>query len=125
MFEKAARMKLRFDTDIGLLCAEDLWDLRLTQLNRIAKILKRTIKDAEEEDFLKETDAADAVIKLQFDITLHILTTKKNEAADRKGAAARKEEREKLLRILSKKQDSALEDLSEEDLKKKLVELGG
>ena len=33
IFEQAARQKIRFESVLGLLCVEDLWDLPLTSLN--------------------------------------------------------------------------------------------
>lgn len=123
MFEKAARMKLRFGTDKGLLSVEDLWDLSLQQLNRLAKALNKSIKESAEDDFLEETSAEDLIIKLQFNLVLHVLEAKKAEKKERLTASTKKAEREKILGILAKKQDDALENLSEEDLKKKLEEL--
>ena len=123
MFEKAARMKLRFVTDKGLLSVEDLWDLSLQQLNRLAKALNKSIKESAEDDFLEETSAEDLIVKLQFNLVLHVLEAKKAEKKERLTASTKKAEREKILGILAKKQDDALENLSEEDLKKKLEEL--
>lgn len=123
MFEKASRLKLRWETNKGCLSDEDLWDLPLEDLNDLAKFLNRNIKESKETDFLKETSTEDTVTKLQFDIVLHVLNTKKSEADERKHAAVRKEKKEKLLAILAKKQDSALEDMSEDDIKKMLEEL--
>ncbi len=123
LFEKATRLKLRFNTNVGMLAVEDLWDLSLPGLNDLAKSLNRDIKESKETDFLKEISTEDTVTKLQFDIVLHVLNTKKSEADERKNAAVRKEKKEKLLAILARKQDSALEDMSEDDIKKMLEEL--
>ena len=122
-FEKASRIKLRFDTDKGYLATEDLWDLSLFGLNRLAKSLNKVLKESAEEDFLGETSAEDILTKLQFNLVLHILEVKKAEVKARKEASSRKAEREKIMGVLAKKQDDALETLSEEDLKKKLEEL--
>jgi hypothetical protein len=123
MFEKASRLKLRFETSKGILFVEDLWDLSLTDLNKIAKSYNKTIKESEEEDFLREVTKEDKVTKLKFDIVLHILTIKKEE----KEAAAKREEKkakkQKILEILAKKQDETLEGKSEEELLKELEEL--
>lgn len=122
MFEKAVRQKLRISSQMGQLCVEDLWDLSLAKLNDIAKSLKRVLKDAEEEDFLAETKS-NSVDQLRFDIVLHVLNTKKDENAARRDAKAKKEEKDKLLEILARKQDASLENLSEEQLVAKINSL--
>lgn len=123
MFEKASRLKLRFSSDVGNIATEDLWDLNLKQLNTIAKNLNKKLKDAEEEDFLEEKSAEDTKLKLSFDIVLHVLKTKKDELEKRKNAAEKREQQQKLMGILSKKQDASLEKLSEEEIQKKIAEL--
>ena len=120
MFEKASRLKLRFGSTIGLVSSEDLWDLNLQQLNGLAKMLKKQLKESEEEDFLEEKNEADVIIKLQFDVVLHILNTKKEERKAYQEATVRKVERQKILSIIAKKQDASMEDMTEEELRKKL-----
>lgn len=123
MFGKASRLKLRFDSDVGLLTVEDLWDRSLPQLNLTAKKLNKDLAAAEEEDFLEEGNTEDAMIRLKFDIVLHILKTKKEEAEKRKEASERKMQKEKIMGIIEKKQDANLEEMSEKDLKKELSKL--
>jgi len=123
MFEKATRFKLRFRTEKGILNVEDLWDLSLNSLNFLAKGINKQLKDLAEEDFLGTESVEDTKLKLSFDIVLHILKTKKEEAENEKNAVKRKAEKEKILGIISKKQDSSLESMSVEDLQKKLNEL--
>lgn len=123
MFEKASRMKLRFKSDVGTLSVEDLWDLALAQLNKLAKSLNKELKSIEEEDFLQVKSKEDTIAKLRFDLVLYILNVKKGEADERKNARAKKAEKDRLLEILAKKKDYALENLTEEELLKKLEEL--
>jgi hypothetical protein len=123
MFEQASRLKLRFQTNKGFLAAEDLWDINLEGLNNIAKGINKQLKDSMEIDFLEKPNQADSILKLQFDIVLHVLETKKKEKEDRDLIAKKKAEKEKLLEILSKKRDGALEGMSIEDLEKKIQEL--
>jgi hypothetical protein len=123
IFEKATRMKLRFTTTKGKLITEDLWDLNLKQLNTLAKSLNKELKESKESDFLEEENKEDIVLKLKFDIVLYILNTKKAELNEHKDFVLKKANKAKLLDILAKKQDAALENLSEEELKKKIDEL--
>lgn len=124
MFEKASRMKLRFMSDRGQLNVEDLWDLSLTKLNGLAKHLNKAIKEMEEEDFLQEAKASDAVTKLKFDIVLHTLNTKKAERDALKDKQAKKVEKEKLLALLQKKEDAEEELMTKEEILKKIDKLG-
>jgi len=123
MFKEASRKQLRFITEKGLLSTEDLWDLSLEDLNKIAKGLNKELSVMEEEDFLNEPSKQDAEVKLKFDIVLNVLNTKKDELATRKEKTMLKAKRQKLLEILEKKQDASLEEMSEEELKKALDDL--
>lgn len=123
MYKQALKLKLRFNTQKGNLSVEDLWDLSLNQLNTIAKNLNRSLKQESEEDFLDEKPEASKIVKLQFDIVLDVLNTKKEE----KKAAEMKEEnaarKQQLLTLLEKKQLQSLENLSEAELLEKIQAL--
>lgn len=123
MFEKASRLKLRFITDVGNLSTEDLWDLNLKQLNILAKSINKIVREDEEVDFLEEENSENLILKLKFDIVLHVLNVKKEEKKIALESIKRRKERDKILDIIEKKQDESLENLSEEELKKKLNEL--
>lgn len=120
MFEKATRMALRFETPKGLLTTEDLWRLNLADLNQLAKALNRKIRESEEEDFLAEGNSANQRLHLEFKVVLHILNTKKAERDRRASAAEKKQEKDRLLEVLQRKQQAALEDLTEEEIQAKI-----
>lgn len=124
MFEKASKLKLRFNVARGNISTEDLWDLSLQDLNIVAKALSRRLKQDQEEDFLEEKSTEDTITKLKFDLVIHVLDVKKEEKNDRESASERKVQKQKLMGILSKKQDESLEELSEKELKKKIKALG-
>lgn len=125
MFDKATRTKLRFQTDRGQLCVEDVWDLNLTALNALAKSLNRKLKQGEEEDFLSTKTEADATDKLRFDIVVAILEVKKAEKVEKEQAVEKKAKREMILGVLARKQNEAIEGKSVEELMKELEALGG
>ena len=121
MFEKASKIKLRFPSSKGMLTTEDLWDLSLQQLNSLAKDLNKKVKESVEPDFLEVKSDSDTITKLQFDIVIQVLTKKKEEGTARAEAAANKAKNARILELIGKKQDAALENLSEEELKKLLT----
>lgn len=123
IFKQATRQKMRFQTTRGVITTEDLWELNLNQLNTLAKSLKKNLKQSQEDDFLEETPAEDKEIKLQFDVVLEVLETKKAERKAEREEAEKKVKREKILGLLAKKQDEALESKSEEELLKELEAL--
>jgi len=115
-FLDATRLKLRFNTSRGNVPVEDLWSLSLPELNTIAKDLNRKIKDTEEEDFLDEKGTVDTVTQVSFDVVKEIITTLKAEKLARETERTRKENRAKIMEIISKKKDEALEGKSLEEL---------
>jgi hypothetical protein len=123
MFEKASRLKVRFESEKGYLAVEDLWDLSLIQLNKLAKKYNKEMKENEEEDFLKVRTAKDTLTELKFNLILHVLTVKKEEQESKEKAAEKKAQKEKLLTILERKESQELEGKSVEELKKQIAEL--
>ena len=124
MFEKSARLKLRFDSPMGTLTSEDVWDMPLTGLNTMAKSLNKKVKEIEEEDFLESEENKGIVeAKLKFDIVLHVLRTKQAENKAAMEAETRKETKQKILAILEKKKDEGLESKTEEELHEELKKL--
>ena len=123
-FEKATRDKLRFGTEKGNISTEELWDFTLPQLNKLAKKYNKELKDSEEVDFLKETSEEDVVTKLRFNIVIHILEKRKAEKKARENATIVKAEKQRLLELKERKLHEADEELSIEELDKKLADLG-
>ncbi len=110
-FEKASRLKLRFETTKGLISTEDLWDLSLTSLDTIAKAVNKKIKDEAEESFLGKKSKSSTELALKLEIVVHIIKVKEEETEK---AKARIENVQKLARL-----KEALADVENTDLKKK------
>ena len=123
MFEKASRLKLRFDTEKGNISAEDLWDVNVKSLNGTFKTYNKELKEDEEESLLETKTAADTELALKVEILRHVVTTKLEEAETRKTAASRLEEKKKLIAILDRKQESDLEGLSAKKIKDMIAAL--
>ena len=129
MFEKASRLKIRFDSPAGPLSAEDLWDLPLTSSTKKANLddlaihLNKTLKDTTTESFVKKSAPKNDELQLKFDIVRHVITVRlaENEAESLKKTNA--ERKQKLLAILAEKQDADLKGKSAEELQKLINEL--
>ena len=128
MYKRASKLKLRFDTNIGSLSVEDLWDLPLKDgrshldLNRLAKELHRDVKEDEEEDFVTPRSSNDQVLNLKFDIVKDIIATKTAEAEAAEDRETKKAQKQQILGIIAEKQADELKGLSVEELKAKLEE---
>ncbi|AFU64388.1 hypothetical protein Maynard_83 [Salmonella phage Maynard] len=118
MFDKATRLKLRFESNKGLLSVEQVWDLSLTALNEMAKSLSRQVKAAEtdEEDFIGTKSNVDSELQLRFDVVKHIIGVKLKERDDSKDAAERKANNQVILELIQRKKQQELEGKSVEEL---------
>ncbi len=120
MFEKASRLKIRFETTRGALTVEDLWDLPLTNgglnLDRIAVALSREIKSQDTESFVVQETRKNEVLQLKFDIVKHVIDVKLAERAADKATADVKAKKDRILEIIAHKQDEALAGSSLEEL---------
>lgn len=126
MFEQATRQKLRFETSLGPLGTEDLWDLPLTarrgaSLDQIAIGLHNQLQH-DTVSFVDE-EKPDPALQLRFDLVKHIIDVKKGEARQAAEARDRAEKKQKILGIIARKQDAALEDMDEEGLRGLLASL--
>ena len=125
MYKQASKLKLRFETEKGLLSVEQLWSCTRAMLGREIKknhtLLAEQTADADELSFLSEgtvVETVDPVLKLRFDILKDVFLTKKKEAEEVRDAAAIKAHNEKIDGIIARKQDEALEGKSIEELEK-------
>lgn len=128
MFEKASRLKLRFETVRGCVGIEDLWDMPLINesgfcLDDVAKAVSRRLKEFQEESFVEKKTGGDDELELRLDIIKHIIAVKIADKEEAENAADRKLKKEKLMSVLQRKQDEELEGLSAEDIKKMIDDL--
>ena len=122
MFEKAARLKLRFAYR-GACSVEDLWDLPLEALDEIYKSLNAELRSESADSLLDKRSRKVDVLKLKISIVTHVVGVKIDEAAEREAATERRAKRDRVLEILAEKQDEGLRDLSEKKLRKLADEL--
>lgn len=124
MYKVASKMKLRFATSKGNLSVEDLWDLNLVALDKLAVAVDEELSKSPRKFFIAETTPENEVAKLKLDILKDIIKTKMEEKNKKDAEKQRLSEKNRLLEILARKEQANLENLSEEELRKRIAELG-
>jgi hypothetical protein len=119
MYKQASRIQLRFQTTAGSLSAEQLWSLNMTQLSNAIKNVRQILKKSSNDDdlqFLDENNKPDVENQLRFEILKDVYLTKQSENKEAQLKLDRKKEKEKILRLLSEKQEASLANKSEAEL---------
>ena len=117
LFEGAVRAKYRFPFK-GQITTEDLWDLSLQDLDRVFKALNAEAKQSQEESLLKVRDKQAETLERKIEIVKHIVAVKQAEIIVIKEAADRKAQKQRIMEIIAKKEDDALQNMSLEELQR-------
>ena len=128
MFERASQFKFRYPWK-GMITTEDLWDLNQGQLDAVYQALSKELKTCQEGDSLLSAKPANIFDKEQelttkIDLVKYIFNCKKQATELHRMEAERVAKKQHILEILAAKQENALQNMSEEDLKKMLDDLG-
>lgn len=130
LFVNASRLKLRFDTKQGQLSTEDLWDLPLLStranvatLDDLAVTLNTALTNAGTTSFVKKATRPNEILKLKFDVVLHVIEVKQaeEEAAELKKTNAYK--KQQILEIIARKETDDLAGKSTEELRQLVAAL--
>ena len=124
MFDKATRIKLRFESTRGALSVEELWDLPLRgklSLDSLAKVVNRQIKSEDGESFVDSRSTVDTTQELRLDILKHIIGVKLAEESDCREAAEKREKNARIRELIAQKQDQELAGKSIEELTEMLA----
>ena len=119
MFEFATRSKMRFPFK-GQISVEDLWDLRVEDLDTVFKSLNKQVKQTKEESLLATKTTEDTILDTQIAIVKYIFDVKVQETNARLLEKERKEQKQKIMSILATKQEQELQNKSVEELQKML-----
>lgn len=119
LFEKASKSKFRFNTLKGVLTTEDLWDLSLESLDKIAKDLYKKVKESEEVSFISENKKKkDEVTSDKLEVVKFIINYKLEEAKERKQKAEKLAMKRRIGDEIARKKDNQISEMSLEDLEK-------
>lgn len=127
IYKKASKKKLRFSTNRGSLSVEQLWDLPKEEIRQLVIKAREAAKKSSGEVSDTELSFLDAPAKtkatddeLRFEILKDIYLTKKSAEEKAQKKAEIKRNNQKLLELIARKQDEALEKKSIKELEKML-----
>lgn len=128
MFKEAARRKVRFETRIGFLTVEDLWDLPLiheskVNLDEIAIAINKKLRECNSESFVKYFSPKVDDSQLKFNVVKDIIDTKLQEAQENEKKQARESRRQELLGLKARKRQEIDMGKTLEEIDKELAEL--
>lgn len=127
LFEMASQMKFRYPFK-GMISTEDLWDLKLSELDTVYKTLNKELKALDGDSLIASKSADDGVkaneLKNKIELVKYIFNSKQQAADLARMAADRVAKKQRILEVLAQKQNDALQNMSEDDLKKMLDDLG-
>jgi|ERR1035437_3241504 hypothetical protein len=115
-YKQASKQRLRFATEKGPLSAEQLWDLDLKELNKLAVSLDNEYEKSGEKNFLSKKSEKDKTAKLKFDIVIDIMNTKQEENQKILDSKKIKEHNEKIDELIEEKKEGALRKKSVKEL---------
>lgn len=115
MFEKAARLKLRFPYK-GNISTEDLWELPVNELDAVYTAINHTLKAVKDEGLMKKKDSRTEEMELQLAIVKRVYEVKTGEARQKMAEKERREKKRRIEELIAKKQDTELEGKSLDEL---------
>lgn len=120
IYKYAAKNKLRFPFK-GNISVEDLFSLGLTDLDTIYKTLSKQVKADSEESLLATKTKEDEDIKVKMQIVKEIFEEKQAAIEAGKKAAETRAKNQKIMEIISRKEDEDLNNKSIDELKAMLA----
>lgn len=125
IFERAAKNKTRFASSKGQLTVEDLFDLSLTDLDKMAKAINKALSEEGEGTFLTSSSTSKTATenRLRFDLVLHVIRSREAANAASKTRAEKQAQISQIRELVQAKQNEAMAGKSVEELMKQLAEL--
>lgn len=130
LFEVASRERLRFESTRGNLSIEDLWTLPLTSstgranLDDIARQLYRQIKESGDGvSFVNPVGEIDSITTVKLDLVKYIISIKLAERDAAVLSTTRKAQKQRLLELISQKENEALSSKSVDELRAMVEQL--
>lgn len=132
MYKKAFREKLRFNIGQGVWSTEALFEISMSSLKKVVEVTHKQLKElskAEDDDlaFLESEVPTEnkelELAKLRFEIAKDVYVTRRDERTAASEDAKNAAEIKKLEEVLARRKEQELENLSSEELEKKIAAL--
>lgn len=130
LIEKAVLQNWFFDTKQGLMTVQQVAQLPLkttvstkASLENVAQGVYSQLQDKQQQSFVDDVPAGDLKLTQQLEIVKQIIEIKKSALASANAEVLRKQELQKLQDVMARKQDQSLENMSLEDIQKRITEL--
>ena len=132
MYKKAFREKLRFNIGQGVWSTEALFEISMSSLKKVVEVTHKQLKElskAEDDDlaFLESEVPTEnkelELAKLRFEIAKDVYVTRRDERTAASEDAKTAAEIKKLEEVLARRKEQELENLSSEELEKKIAAL--
>lgn len=115
LFEVASRKAYRFPFK-GMITTEDLWKLSSKNLDEVFKALNSQKKVTEEESLMQTASDEDVDLLNKIAIVKYIYKYNEQQAVDRLMEREKRQKDQRIMKIIARKQDEALEGKSIEEL---------
>lgn len=122
IFEVAAREKYRFPFN-GSISVEDLYDLTVRQLDSIYKTLNAEVKKADEDSLLEVKTPIAEELNNKINIIKYVVSYKLAEVEKAQKAEEIAQKKQRIMELISDKQDEELKSKSTEELEELLKSL--
>ena len=124
LFKLAARRKTRFPSNRGELTAEQLYDLKLADLDITARTINTELKSLTEDSFVElKPDPRRGHLADALALVVEVIADKQADAAAAQKRVDKAALRRTLSEALARKQDEALSSASVEELQRQLAAL--
>jgi hypothetical protein len=132
MYKKAFREKLRFNIGQGVWSTEALFEISMSNLKKVVEVTHKQLKElskAEDDDlaFLESEVPTEnkelELAKLRFEIAKDVYVTRRDERTAASEDAKNAAEIKHLEEVLARRKEQELENLSSEELEKKIAAL--
>jgi hypothetical protein len=130
MFEEASRLKLRFQSNRGILSVEDLWSLPLVSktdgvsLDILAKDYYHQLKEEDDSvSFVEPVKEVNKIPTLKLEIIKYIISVRLAERDAKAQELQRREQKQRLLALISNKEDEVLAGKSLNELREMVDQL--